>query len=214
LPDGGLALAGLDRIDLSGMHPGLAGVSVTGACDVDNPLTGPAGASAVYGPQKGATPDDVAVLDRALAHLSAVVERDLGTALRNEPGAGAAGGLGFGLMAFCGARLHPGVEVVMDAVGLVERIEWADLVVTGEGSLDEQSMRGKVPAGVLEATRLAEVPAAVVCGRASVELPGVTVLSLVDHVGERAALEDARGSLVAAAQALAEGAGELIGAGR
>jgi glycerate kinase len=209
-----VALAELDRIDLSGMHAGLVGVPVIGACDVDNPLTGPAGASAVYGPQKGATPDNVAVLDRALAHLAAVVERDLGIALKDEPGAGAAGGLGFGLMAFCGARLHPGVEVVMDAVGLAERIGRADLVVTGEGSLDEQSMRGKVPAGVLETSRLAEVPAAVVCGRASVELPGVTVVSLVDRVGERAALEDARGSLVAAAQALAEGAGELTGAGR
>jgi glycerate kinase len=214
LPDGGVALAELDRIDLSGMHAGLVGVPVIGACDVDNPLTGPAGASAVYGPQKGATPDNVAVLDRALAHLAAVVERDLGIALKDEPGAGAAGGLGFGLMAFCGARLHPGVEVVMDAVGLAERIGRADLVVTGEGSLDEQSMRGKVPAGVLETSRLAEVPAAVVCGRASVELPGVTVVSLVDRVGERAALEDARGSLVAAAQALAEGTGELTGAGR
>lgn len=214
LPGGGLALAELDRIDLSDMHAGLARVSVTGACDVDNPLTGPAGASAVYGPQKGATPDDVAVLDRALAHLAAIVERDLGIALKDEPGAGAAGGLGFGLMAFCGARLHPGVEVVMDALGLAARIDRADLVVTGEGSLDEQSMRGKVPAGVLEACRLAEVPAVVVCGRASIELPGVPVVSLVDRVGERAALEDARGSLVTAAQAMASEASELAGAGR
>ena len=133
IADGGEALVTLARIDLSAMHPGLARVQVTGACDVDNPLTGPSGASAVYGPQKGASADVVAVLDRALGHLAAVVERDLAIALRDEPGAGAAGGLGFGLMAFCGARLHPGVEVVIDAVGLVERIARADLVDDGRG---------------------------------------------------------------------------------
>ncbi len=109
IADGGAALAALTRIDLTALHPGLAVAQVSGACDVDNPLTGPAGASAVYGPQKGASADDVVVLDRALAHLAAVVERDLGVSLRDEPGAGAAGGLGFGLLAFCGARLSPGV---------------------------------------------------------------------------------------------------------
>lgn len=214
IADGGEALVTLARIDLSRMHPSLVRVHVTGACDVDNPLTGPSGASAVYGPQKGASADDVAVLDRALGHLAAVVERDLAIGLRDEPGAGAAGGLGFGLMAFCGARLHPGVEVVMDAVGLVERITAADLVITGEGSLDEQSLHGKTPAGVLTACRLAEVPAAIVCGRATIEVPGVPIMSLVDRVGERAALDDARSALIAAAEDLATQARELAGAAR
>lgn len=214
IADGGEALVTLARIDLSRMHPSLVRVHVTGACDVDNPLTGPSGASAVYGPQKGASADDVAVLDRALGHLAAVVERDLAIGLRDEPGAGAAGGLGFGLMAFCGARLHPGVEVVMDAVGLVERITAADLVITGEGSLDEQSLHGKTPAGVLTACRLAEVPAAIVCGRATIEVPGVPIMSLVDRVGERVALDDARSALIAAAEDLATQARELAGAAR
>ena len=213
IDDGGQALVALARIDLSRMHPGLARVSVTGACDVDNPLTGRSGASVVYGPQKGASPDDVHALDRALSHLAAVVERDLGVALRDEPGGGAAGGLGFGLMAFCGASLRPGVQVVMEAVGLAERIARADLVITGEGSLDEQSLRGKTPAGVLQACALAGVPAVIVCGRATVEPPGVRVVSLVERVGERAALGDARGALVAAAEDLAHGAEGLVDPG-
>ncbi len=213
IADGGGALTELARIDLSAMHPRLARVAVSGACDVDNPLTGPNGASAVYGPQKGASPEDVAVLDRALAHLAAVVERDLGVALDDEPGAGAAGGLGFGLLAFCGAHLRPGVELVIDAVGLRERIARADLVITGEGSLDAQSLHGKTPAGVLEASSLAGVPVAIVCGRASVEVPDATVVSLVDRFGERAAMEDARASLVAVAEALASQASELVRVG-
>ncbi|HVF08974.1 MAG TPA: glycerate kinase [Actinomycetota bacterium] len=211
IPDGGAALASLDRIDLSTRHAGLARISVTGACDVDNPLTGPSGASVVYGPQKGATPGDVVSLDRALGRLAAVVERDLGVDLRDEPGAGAAGGLGFGLMAFCGATLRPGVAVVMEAVGLAERIVAADLVITGEGSLDEQSLRGKVPAGVLDACRLAGTPAAIVCGRATID-PGVPVVSLVDRVGQKAALADARTALVGAAEHMSRRVGELIGA--
>ncbi|MEX1264534.1 MAG: glycerate kinase [Actinomycetota bacterium] len=211
--DGGAALGALAHIDLSSMHAGLARVSVTGACDVDNPLTGPSGASEVYGPQKGASRDDVMTLDRALGHLATVVERDLGVSLREEPGAGSAGGLGFGLMAFCGATLHPGVQVVMNAVGLDHRITSADLVITGEGSLDEQSLHGKVPAGVLRACEFAGVPAAIVCGRATIE-PGVPVVSLVDRVGERAALADARKALIDAAQDMAGRVGELVGAPR
>ena len=119
---------------------------------------------------------------------------------------------GFGLMAFCGARLRPGVHVVMDAVGLADRIASADLVITGEGSLDEQSLRGKVPAGVLHACRLAGVPAAIVCGRATIAPPGVAVVSLVDRVGERAALDRARPVLVSAAEDMARAAAELVGA--
>src|SRR5207302_10598028 len=119
------------------------------ASDVDNPLTGPNGASAVYGPQKGASPEDVARLDLGLAHFAAVVHRDLGVDVRSIPGAGAAGGLGAGLVAFLGAHLRPGGDVVMDAVRLRARLERADVAVTGEGAFDQQSLHGKVPAGVL-----------------------------------------------------------------
>jgi glycerate 2-kinase len=212
IADGGAALVGLASIDLSTMHPMLGAVSVAGACDVDNPLTGPQGASVVYGPQKGASPEDVSMLDHALRHLAAVVERDLGVALEDEPGAGAAGGLGFGLMAFCGAGLRPGIEVVSDAVGLAERIARADLVITGEGSLDQQSLRGKVPAGVLAACELAGVPAAIVSGQASIEPPGVPVVSLADRVGMDAALADARNALADALADLASRASALVGA--
>ena len=211
LSPGGEALLQLARIDASRLHHGLAGVAVIGACDVDNPLTGPAGASAVYGPQKGASPDDVWVLDRALGHLAAVVHRDLAIDLKDEPGAGAAGGLGFGLMAFCGARLRRGVDVVMEALDLSARVAGADLVLTGEGSLDAQSLRGKVPAGVLGAASAAGVPAAVVCGRAEVAPPGVPVFSLVERVGEEAALDDARRSLELVAGELAARVGLLLG---
>jgi glycerate kinase len=214
LPDGGAALVDLARIDERGLHPSIAHVAVTGACDVDNPLTGPSGASAVYGPQKGASPDDVLLLDRALGHLAAVVHRDLGIDLRAEPGAGAAGGLGFGLVAFCGGRLRPGVDVVMDAVRLRERVARADLVITGEGSLDAQSLRGKTPAGVLAAAEEAGVPAVVMCGRATIEPAGVRVASLVDRFGETVAMEEPRPSLERLAQELADRAADVPGPGR
>ena len=201
--DGGAALLDLARIDGRGQHPAVAGATFLGATDVENPLCGPAGASHVYGPQKGASPDDVFLLDRALAHLAAVVHHDLGIALKDEPGAGAAGGLGFGLLAFCGARLRRGVDVVMEAVDLGGRMEGAALVITGEGSLDTQSLYGKVPAGVIRLAELHSVPVAVLCGRSEVTPDGVTVRSLVDRVGEEAALGDARRSLELLASELA-----------
>jgi glycerate kinase len=210
---GGRGLVRLGRIDASGVRPALAKVAVTGACDVDNPLTGPSGASAVYGPQKGASADEVVMLDRALGHLAAVVHRDLGVELRAEPGAGAAGGLGFGLMAFCGARLRPGVQVVMEALDLPARIAEADLVITGEGSLDAQSLHGKTPAGVMAACELAGVPVAILCGRASIEPPGIRVFSAADRAGERAAMEDARGSLIALAAEAGERVKDIVGTG-
>jgi glycerate kinase len=203
---GGRALLDLARIDLSEMDPRLRAVAVTVASDVDNPLTGPRGASAVFGPQKGATPDDVRELDAALGHLAAVVHRDLGVDLRDEPGAGAAGGLGFGLMAFCGAHLRPGVEVVAEAVGLAERMRGADLVLTGEGRFDAQSLRGKVVAGVLRSAAEHGVPAAVVCGDAEAGIAppgGAPVVSLVERFGREAALADAPRCLRDLAQELA-----------
>ncbi len=201
--EGGAGLLDLAHIDLGPMPPALRSVEVVGVSDVDNPLCGPVGATAMFGPQKGASPDDVVFLDRALAHLAAVASRDLGVDRSRDPGAGAAGGLGFGLMAFLGARLRPGVEVVMEAVGFDRRMNVADLVITGEGSLDEQSLRGKVPAGVLRAAKGAGIPVVITCGVASVAPQGVTVRSLAERVGIDAALADARMSLELVAQELA-----------
>jgi len=159
---GGAALADLDRVE--GRAGVLAGVEVVVACDVDNPLCGPEGAAAVYGPQKGATPADVARLDAGLARLAEVVERDLGVAVAARPGAGAAGGLAAGLVAFAGARLERGVALVLEAVGLDERLRGADFVVTGEGTLDLQTRRDKAPIGVLRAAQAAGVPCVAVAG--------------------------------------------------
>jgi glycerate kinase len=207
--DGGGALVALGRIDVSLPLARMREVEVVGVTDVDNPLCGPTGASAVFGPQKGASPDDVVLLDRALAHVAAIAARDVGVDLSHEPGAGAAGGLGFGLLAFCGGRLRPGVEIVMDAVGFSRRLEAADLVITGEGSFDEQSLRGKVAAGVLAAAGLARTPVTILCGVSSADAPGAMVRSLVDLVGEEAALGDARMSLEALASAVARDLGDV-----
>jgi glycerate kinase len=201
--DGGEGLLDLATIDVRPVRASLGQVDVIGVTDVDNPLCGPTGASAVYGPQKGASPDDVMLLDRALGHLAAVAARDLGVDLSHEPGAGAAGGLGFGLMAFAGGRLRPGVEVVMKATDLERRLRRADLVITGEGSLDEQSLRGKVPAGVLRVAEIARVPVAITCGVASVHPDSAIVRTLVDRVGRAAAVSDASRSLALVAEELA-----------
>jgi glycerate kinase len=159
----------------------------------------------VFGPQKGASADEVLLLDRALGHLAAVIHRDLGIDVRGVPGAGAAGGLGAGLVAFLGARLRPGVQVVMEAVGLTERIAAADLVVTGEGAFDASSFAGKVPAGVLETARAAAVPAVVLCGRAEVHPADTHVRSLVGLVGPERALGDTRRALEELAAEVAAG---------
>jgi len=164
IPRGGGGLALLARIDLAGLDPRLAGLACDVACDVDNPLVGPRGAARVYGPQKGATPAMVEALDAGLARLADAVERDLGVAVRDVPGAGAAGGLGAGLMAFLGARLRSGVELVIQAVGLEERLRGADLVLVGEGQMDAQSAYGKVPVGVSRLARGLGVPAVAVVG--------------------------------------------------
>lgn len=164
LPPGGAALARLARIDVTGLDPRLTTTEVQVACDVDNPLCGPRGASAVYGPQKGATAADVAELDAALEHYAAVLARDLGRELRDVPGAGAAGGLGAGLMAFCGATLGSGIDLVLDAVRFGDALAACDLVITGEGRLDAQTLHGKTVAGVVRRARAAGVPVIAVAG--------------------------------------------------
>lgn len=162
---GGLGAQAAAQLDVSGLHPGLAEATVEVACDVDNPLTGPHGAAETYGPQKGADPEQVRLLDAALASWADVVAAATGADRRDEPGAGAAGGVGFAATAVLGARLRPGVALVLDLVGFANALAGADLVVTGEGSLDEQTLRGKAPAGVAAAAAAAHVPTVAVAGR-------------------------------------------------
>ncbi|MGW5326702.1 glycerate kinase [Streptomyces sp. NPDC004014] len=167
VPPGGGGLAALARADLSGLDPRLDSVELVLASDVDNPLTGPKGAPAVYGPQKGATPDDVAALDAALVRLAEVLEAAVGPRAADfaaAPGAGAAGGIGYGAL-LLGARFRPGIEVMLDVLGFAPALERASLVITGEGSLDEQTLHGKAPAGVAAAARAAGKEVVAVCGR-------------------------------------------------
>jgi glycerate kinase len=163
---GGGALAALARADLSGIDARLADVDLVLASDVDNPLTGEHGAAAVYGPQKGADPEDVAALDAALAHYAEVLGAQESAA---APGAGAAGGVGFGALVGLGARFRPGIEVLLDVLGFAAALERADLVITGEGSLDAQTLRGKAPAGVAAAARARGVEVVAVCGRLALD---------------------------------------------
>ncbi|MGA5114973.1 glycerate kinase [Streptomyces pseudogriseolus] len=158
---GGAALTELASVDLSGLDPRLRSVEFVLASDVDNPLTGPKGAAAVYGPQKGASAEDVERLDAALAHYAKVLDA---CALAASPGAGAAGGIGFGAL-LVGAQFRPGIEVMLDVLGFASALERADLVITGEGSLDEQTLHGKAPAGVAAAARAAGKDVVAVCGR-------------------------------------------------
>ena len=169
LPRGGGELGRLRRLDLAGLHPALRTAEVVVASDVDNPLYGPHGAAAVYGPQKGATAEEVAVLDEALRHWAAVVAATTGRDSADVPGAGAAGGVAFAAIAVLGATLRPGIELVLDLIGFADRMPGCALVVTGEGSLDEQTLRGKAPAGVAAAARAAGVPVVAVAGRCLLE---------------------------------------------
>ncbi|MFG2755420.1 glycerate kinase [Streptomyces wuyuanensis] len=158
---GGGALIDVATADLSGLDARFEGVELVLASDVDNPLTGPKGAPAVFGPQKGASPEDVAALDAALAHFASV----LGPEQAELPGAGAAGGIGYGALVALGAGFRPGIEVMLDILGFDGALSRATLVVTGEGSLDEQTLHGKAPAGVAAAARAKGVDVVAVCGR-------------------------------------------------
>ncbi|HBA73579.1 MAG: glycerate kinase [Geobacteraceae bacterium GWC2_55_20] len=150
---GGGCLKELFRIDISGLDPRLKNCRIEAACDVDNPLTGPAGASVVFGPQKGATPAMVAELDACLTRYAGLIHRDIGVDVERTPGAGAAGGMGAALLAFFGAVLRPGIDIVMDTVGLEAVVRDADLVITGEGRMDSQTIHGKTPVGVARMAR-------------------------------------------------------------
>ena len=209
LPPGGAALARLARIDVGDFDPRLATVECRVLADVTNPLSGPDGASAVYGPQKGADPAAVAELDRALIHYADIVARDLGVDILAVSGGGAAGGLAAGLVAFAGARIESGVECVADAVRLDQRLVGSDLVITGEGTLDRQSSFGKTVAGVARRATAAGVPCLAVGGRvrgdAAVRaIPGLTDVEAAapDGLSDQEAMDQAGPLLAGAAQRL------------
>ena len=164
LPPGGAALARLARIDVGGLDPRLLQARLEIAADVDNPLCGPRGASRVFGPQKGADPQQVEQLDAALEHYARVVAATLGEDHSHHPGVGAAGGLGFAVRAFLHAGFRPGIELVAELSGLADAVEGADLVITGEGRLDSQSLHGKTPVGVARIARAADVPVVALAG--------------------------------------------------
>lgn len=172
LPAGGAGLEHIDRVDLSGLHPAVGGAEFVLASDVDNPLLGPTGAAAVYGPQKGATPNDVARLDESLQRWSGSLARAMGVdsgpsghPAADVPGAGAAGGVGFAALVVLAAEARPGIDLLLELTGFYQQLTGARLVITGEGSLDSQTLHGKAPAGVAAAARRAGVPVIAVAGR-------------------------------------------------
>ncbi len=189
LPRGGAALARLARIDSSGFDPAWRSVKVMVACDVTNPLTGPLGASAVYGPQKGADEAAIRELDAALANFAAVIERELGKKVADVPGAGAAGGAGAGLIAFLDATLVPGAPLVVGASGFDAKLKDADLVITGEGQADAQTGYGKAPGEVAKRAKAARIPVLLIAGSKgpgweALRGLGVTAVVTLDEEGD------------------------------
>ncbi|MDI3196288.1 glycerate kinase [Pseudarthrobacter sp. AL07] len=177
LPGGGAALARLDRIDFSGLDVRLEDSRFTLASDVDNPLLGPSGAASIFAPQKGATPSDVVALDAALTNFVSVLAGEIGVRAEHAavaPGAGAAGGVGYIAIAALAAARRPGIDVVLEFTELEQRLAGADLVITGEGSLDEQSLLGKTPVGVARAAARAGIPVIAVCGRSTLSQEQLT----------------------------------------
>jgi glycerate kinase len=173
---GGKELARVRSIDASNLDPRLHTTSITVACDVENPLTGPNGASAIFGPQKGATPEMVETLDAGLRNLAEVIRRGVGTDIETTPGSGAAGGMGGAALAFLGAKLKPGIEIILAAARFDEKLNGASLVITGEGRVDAQTLQGKVVNGVLRDARAHGVPVVVLAG--GIEPEGY---ALLDH---------------------------------
>ncbi len=171
IPTGG-TLIDIDKIDVSGRSNALDGVEVVSMCDIDNPMYGPTGAAYVFGPQKGATPDIVKQLDEGLIHLCDIIKRDLGMDLSQVPGGGAAGAMGAGMIAFFGSRLQMGIETVLDIVEFDKVISDADMVFTGEGKIDSQSLRGKVVIGVARRAKKLHVPVVAIVGGSDLEMQG------------------------------------------
>ena len=199
---GGAALANLRSIDVSKMDPRIEGSHFMVACDVSNPLTGDEGASAVYGPQKGATPAMVAELDNALLNFADIVKKDIGKNVSGISGAGAAGGLGAGMLAFMGAELKAGVDIVLETVRLKEKLAGVDLVITGEGGMDFQTVYNKAPIGVARIAAELNIPTVAIAG-----LLGQNFTVVHDH-GIRAATSIVDGPITL--QESSERASELI----
>lgn len=205
---GGAGLLDAAVLDLGALHPGLAAAELVVACDVDNPLTGSRGAAAVYGPQKGAGPEEVELLDSALTHWADLVAEATGRDERWTPGAGAAGGVGFGLLAVLGATTRPGAELVFELTGLPDAVAGADLVVTGEGSLDAQTLHGKAPAAVAALARDKGVRAVAVAGQ--VTLTPVELAAAGLHAAYALVEEGSRQEALAAPGPLLERIGARI----
>ena len=215
LPEGGAALANVDRIDASGLDPRLAQVALVVASDVTNTLVGSSGASAVYGPQKGADPEAVRELDAALARYGGAIEQATGRLVADLPGAGAAGGTTAALLGFTAAVLRPGVEVVAELIGLADALESASLVITGEGRADEQTLHGKTAMGVASLARARGTPVVLLCGAlgpGAEALAAATALTVVQPIIDRPmtldeAMRDTPRLLQAAAARLARSIG-------
>ena len=215
LPDGGAALASIGSVDVSSLDPRLASTEIVVASDVTNPLCGPRGAAATYGPQKGADPATVEELDGALAAWGNAIERATGRLVADLPGAGAAGGTTAGLLGFTRAVVRPGVEVVAELIGLAEALERADLVITGEGRADEQTLQGKTAMGIAALARPRGTPVALLCGslgERAEALDGATAIAVVQPILDRpmdlpTAMADTERLLVAAAGRLARSIG-------
>ena len=216
IPRGGGGLAELASIDITGLHPAIAETDTVVACDVNNTLTGPDGASHVYGPQKGATPEMIETLDAHLADFDEVLTRTLGKSFNDIPGAGAAGGLGAGLMAFLNAELRLGVDIMIDAVKLKEQMKGVSLVITGEGQLDFQTAFGKTPVGVAKVAKAHNIPVIAIAGGIA-EGAGVVYEAGIDAmlgiVQEPMSLEDAVGDASRLIADTAEQAARLVAIG-
>ena len=213
---GGGSLAKLNSIDLFKLDPRIAETETVVACDVNNPLTGKQGASHVYGPQKGATPEMIEVLDANLAHFDKIVQRDLSKSVGNVQGAGAAGGLGAGLMAFLNASLKSGIEIVTEATELSKRFVGADLVITGEGQINFQTVFGKTPVGVAKVAKTHNLPVIAIAGSITDDSNGVYdagIDAMVDIVPEPMSLETAIENATTLIETAAERAGRMVATG-
>ena len=199
---GGDALSQLARIDISQLDKRLAECRIEAACDVTNPLTGEEGATAIFGPQKGATPEMIKQLDNALTHYGQIIERDLDKSVMTLKGGGAAGGMGVALYAFCGADLRQGIEIVTEALALDAAVRDADLVITGEGRIDSQSIHGKVPIGVARVAKRYAIPVIGIAGSLTADVEVVydhgldAIFSVIPRICTLdEALENAAGNL-------------------
>ncbi len=213
---GGGSLATLSSINLSELDPRIAETETVVACDVNNPLTGKQGASHVYGPQKGATPEMIEVLDTNLTHFDKIVQRDLSKSVGNVPGAGAAGGLGAGLIAFLDASLKSGIDIVTEAAQLSKRFVGADLVLTGEGQINFQTVFGKTPVGVAKVAKTHNIPVIAIAGSIADNSDGVYdagIDAMIDIVPEPMALETAIENATTLIETAAERAGRMVATG-